>query len=291
MTSEHTYHAAAVTAVVLGLIVIGLSHTATALPVQASLLGKTLGIVLLGGGAYARLSGKQGRVLMRMVLLVLLPISAIGVLLVFLAFHFMPDTLGNQPDKLAPALMAGIAVSLGWIASPLTQELRRSDEREERRQDMIEASAIEIWQIADFAAKLNVADAVASVKHAFARQTKYEVFVLHRREFGTLKRLVEQIEILERHQIEAVTSFYALLTRLDYMEERMESEQFRRLPRPRRENAVEIYYRILATIPAEALDVLKTLERAEYAADLERVVTRKQKEFAPSSTMEGDANA
>lgn len=281
---------AATGSIAIGLLIGGLFHLSPALGQDAKLVGLLISAALFGGGVYVLSSGKQGLLLTRMVLLVLLPLACIGILLVIAALHFVPLNAAGTASRISPALLAGIAVSLGWIAGPLTQELRRSDEREERRRDMIEASANEIWLIAKFAANLNVETVLEEFRRSFARDNSYKVFVLFRREFSTLKRLVEQIEILRKDQIDPVMSFFQLIARLDQIEERMNSDEFHKLPRPRREAAVRLYYRIFATIPAESLIILKALDRPEYASKLEKLIAEKKTKFATQLTKAGNAN-
>ena len=260
---------------------------ATDLSAGGALLGTLFSVALASGGAYVASAGKQGIVLARMVLLVLVPLVVIGILLVVSALHFVPVDDTASGSKLTPALLAGIAVSLGWIAGPLTQELRRSDEQEERRRDMIEACANEVWLIAKFAANLNIEVVIQQMQRSFARDNSYRVFVLYQREFGTLRRLVEQIEILRKDQIDPVMSFFQLMSRLDQIEGKLNSEQFCTLPRPRRENAVVMYYRILETVPADSLRVLEALDRPEYAAKLKTHIDQKKTEFTPSAETRG----
>jgi hypothetical protein len=254
------------------------------------LIGVLIGTALSLGGVYVALSGRQGIVLTRMVLLVLVPLMVLGGLLSVLAVTFVSAEVGATGNKLTPALVAGIAVALGWIAAPLTQELRRSDEREERRRDMIEACAEEVWLIGKFAANLDIEEVIAGMQRAFALDNQYKVFVLYRREFSTLKRLVEQIEILTQQQIGPIMNYHQLLSRLDQIEEKMGGDAFSDLPRTRRENAVVLYYRLLATVPAESVTVLNALDRPQNARELQSIIDEKIKEFTPQTSSEGGVN-
>ena len=277
MTPDRDHTGTALICLILGLVGMGLLIGAPTLSDKQMLAGMLVFGALAGGGAFAAAAGSRVLALARMVLLVLIPLVGIGILLIITVVSFVPVAEGTT--NFIPALIAGIAVSLGWIAGPIAQELRRSDEREERRRDMVEASAQEIWLIAKFAANLDTDAAIQAIKKALARDNRYEVMVLYRREYRVLSRLVDQIEILRKEQIDPVMSLFQLLTRLDQIEDQMGSEAFKKLPRPRREAAVERYYRMMATLPKDSVETLRALDREDYAKQLEAYAERMQRDF------------
>ncbi|MBE9637829.1 hypothetical protein [Salipiger mangrovisoli] len=283
------YQGAAAVGVLLG--VAGLAFCATApWPEAMRVIGLLLSAAVTGCGAYLALAGARGLVFAKMVLLVLLPLAGIALLLIVAVVQFLPQA-GAGAEKITPAIIAGIAVSLGWIAGPLAQELRRNDEREERRRDMIEASANEIWLIAKFASNLDCKAAIQEISEAFEKDESYEVFVFFRRDYGTLKRLIEQIEILQKQQIGPMLGLYQRLNQLDQMEENMASDRFRLLSRVRREKAVKVYYRVLDGIPEEAVVALHALDRGEYASKVAALREERLARFAAARAAKAEQSA
>lgn len=218
--------------------------------------------------------------LMLRMMWVLLVLGTLGIALAASVAGMWPDGADIQ---LLAASIAAIAVGLGWLASPMMQELRRSEERDERRRDLLSACVREIASNARFAAHLDCKAAFEEVRAQFDKDEDYKVFVLFQRDFTTLRRLVAEIDLLRTSEIQPVLDAYQLMIRLEQIEVAMLGEAFANLPIERRQKAVEIYYNLLGVLPEESITVLEDLNEAGFAASVRETLDAQQLQRAGGS--------
>ena len=154
---------------------------------------------------------------------------------------------GLDPD-VTRALIAAVIVAAGWVVGYLTSEWRRVGNEQERRRDLIRAAISELELIIKHMKTADWDQAITDAEVNFAKSARYDVFVFYGHEYSTLKRLVDQVEVLSWAQIEPVMDLYQVLDRLDRMEAKMELESFRALPKQRREAALVRYLKLNALV-------------------------------------------
>lgn len=179
--------------------------------------------------------------------LALLPIG----LLVWVGVDRVMAWNDGQETAELRAIIAGAVVAAGWVAAFITGEMRRVDQEIERRGDIIRAVMSEIDLIVEFSRKADWAQSKEEAEANFFKDQRFVPFVIYKHQYGTLRRLVDQIEILEKNQIRPVLDAFQLLDRLDQIQERMQSETFAKLEWERRRS---IFLRYL-TLNEELTDV------------------------------------
>lgn len=205
-------------------------------------------MVLAGIGAvfaaYYLLFGLTRAAVLVRTLIVLVPvgIGAAGLVLAVLGWQ------GLDPD-VTRALIAAVVVAAGWVVTYMTGEWRRVSLDQERRRDLIRAAITELELIRDHGRRVNWEAAIAEVETAFARQARYDLHIFHGQQYRTLRRLVDQIEVLTWRQIRPVMDAFQALDRLSQMETQMQGDAFRSLPKPRRRDGAVRYLTLLQELP------------------------------------------
>ena len=97
------------------------------------------------------------------------------------------------------------------------------------------------------------------------------IFVMYAPQFSVLKRLIEQVEILHKDQIERVMALYQLLDRIEEIEERVDMEQFKSLPWQRRQKVVLRYIELQKKVPTAAEGAEAALKDAPFWGLLRRL--------------------
>jgi len=159
-------------------------------------------------GVYYLLLGlSMAAVLVRSVL-ALIPVGMFAGGLIY--FVLVSNALS---ERVSQALIAAVVVAAGWVVAYLTGEWRRVGAEHERRRDIIRAAITELELIADHGARADWDKAVESTRDQFRKNARHDVFIFYGHQYVTLKRLVEQIEILNWGQIRPVMDIYQALLR------------------------------------------------------------------------------
>ncbi|KIC43277.1 hypothetical protein RA27_08330 [Ruegeria sp. ANG-R] len=207
------------------------------------------------GCVYYLLAGMSLVTIFLRALLALLPVAALAALIVA---QITESTLFDDGET--RALIAAVAVAAGWVVTFVTAEMRQTNQEQERRRDMIRAVLAEIDLIVDWSRPINWDEAEQDMRQNFHNDPRYSVFVAYGHQFGALKRLTGQIEILRDDQIMPVTDFFQLLDRLETMETRMSEERFSALNWERRQATIIRYLKLqekVAPTGKKAADVLR----------------------------------
>jgi hypothetical protein len=169
---------------------------------------------------------------------------------------------GTDQDVIR-AIIAAVVVAAGWVVGFVSTEWRRVGQDQEKRRDMVKAALTEIELIVHHVQKQDWDALIEETRAAFFNDSRYHVFIYYGHQFGTTRRLIEQIEILDAGQIRSVMDFFQLLDRLERMEARIASDEFIKLPVARREAGIVRYLKMQRAIP-------KVGERAADALRIER---------------------
>lgn len=166
--------------------------------------------------------------------------------------------------RVAQGLIAAVVVAAGWIVGYMTSEWRRVSAEQERRRDVVRAAITELELIADHGRRADWDKVIADAQANFRKNARYDVFIFYGQQYITLKRLVDQIEVLRWGQIRSVMDIFQALDRLDRMETRMQSDAFAALPKTRREDALVRYLKIHGQIPGLAEGAVAALRDGPF---------------------------
>lgn len=206
-------------------------------PGQAMLRWGGLAVALLtatGCVYYLFEGGATLRVITRAVV-ALLPV-ALGVFLLTLVIH-----RGDDPPE-SRIMIAAVVVAGGWVVGLITQELRRVDEREEKRRDLIKALKAEINLIADINRKVDWKDAEEKARRDFASDANFVPFLVFLHDTDILRRVVDEIDLLDGDQIQDVYDFFHLMDKIRQVAVRLESDAYRDMNVERR---LDVFLRLL----------------------------------------------
>lgn len=169
--------------------------------------------------------------------------AIIALLPVGLIAFFLTSIISRGEDPTENRIMiAAVVVSGGWVVGLITQELRRFDERDEKRRDLIKALTAEIQAIIDLNRKFDWQDAVTKAKHDFAEDQDFLPFLVYLHETDVLRRVVNEIDLLHRDQIREVYAFFHLMDKIRQIAVRLDGETYRLLAAERR---LDVYTRLL----------------------------------------------
>lgn len=218
------------------------------------------------GTLYYLLSGLAVVAVFVRAALAFVPIAAIAGALIY--WLVGAAWLAEEEER---ALIAATVVAAGWVVAFVTGELRQVNQEQERRRDIIRATLAEIDLIVDWADPIDWAAAINDMKDNFYKNRNYQVFVFYGHQYGTLRRLTAQIEILSKPQILPVTELFQLLDRMERMEVRMGEEIFAKLPWQRRQQAVIRYLELQAKVPAAGRIAAEALRNRPFHGLLRRL--------------------
>ncbi|MEL6914235.1 MAG: hypothetical protein AAFP13_07015 [Pseudomonadota bacterium] len=196
-----------------------------------------LGVSLLAamGCVYYWLTGGGTVFVLSRAFVALVPVAVIAV------FLTLAVAQGEDPTE-NRILIAAIVVAGGWIVGFVTQELRRLDERLEKRRDLTKALRAEVQAIVELNRKFDWEEAIAEARKDFAGDEDFVPFLLYFHETDVLRRVVAEIDILRNEQIEEVYAFFHLMHKIRQIAERLEGKNYRELPARRRQT---VYIRLL----------------------------------------------
>ncbi len=218
------------------------------------------------GCVYFALAGMAIVTIFLRAMLALLPIGALAGAIIYGVVQ--ADFLETDETR---AVVAAIVVAAGWVVAFVTGELRQTNLEQERRRDVVRAALVEVQQIIAATSQTDWDRVEDNTKALFFDDHRYEIFVMYGSQYKVLKRLVEQIEILRKHQIERVMALFQLLDRLSEIETRFDMDGFRNLPWERRQDAVLRYINLQRKVPAAAIKAEDALKDAPFWGWLRRL--------------------
>lgn len=165
--------------------------------------------------------------------------------------------------RIVQALIAAVVVASGWVIAYLTAEWSRVGAEQERRRDIIRAAISELELIQKHSEIADWDKAIADATDQL-RDPDHRVFIYYGHQYATLRRLVDQIEVLEWEQITAVMEAFQALDRLDRMQERMDSDAFVALPVARRKEGLLRFLRLHAQISGLSQNAITALRNGPF---------------------------
>lgn len=169
----------------------------------------------------------------------IVPIGGVAIGLVVLIQPYFGDN-----EETFRIVAGAVVIASGWVVGFVTSELRRVDEREERRRDLTIALIAEIRVLVKLHSKPDWADMVAEAQAEFdaeiAAQDAGEdhpphlPFVSFIYKTTVLRRVIDEIEALDEDQIDDVYMFFDLIERIQQVAERLDTEGYKTLSPERR---------------------------------------------------------
>ncbi|MEM9394180.1 MAG: hypothetical protein AAGA38_10000 [Pseudomonadota bacterium] len=197
--------------------------------------GAGLALLVVMGCLYYWLSGAGTVFVISRAFIALLPV-------VFVAF-FLTLFIAQGPDPTENRIMiAAVVVAGGWVVGFITQELRRLDEREERRRDLTKALIAEVQAIVELNSAYDWENAIADAEINFTRDQDYVPFLVFLHETEVLRRVVNEVELLRRDQIRDVYAFFHLMDKIRQIAVRLDTATYGKLATVRRK---DIFIRLL----------------------------------------------
>jgi len=222
--------------------------------------------ILAAIGAYYALAGMAVLTIFLRAGLALVPIGGIAAAIMY----WVSGSDLIKPDEVR-ALIAATAVAAGWGVTFVTGEWRRVAQEQERRSDMIRAVISEVELILKHSQKPDWEQTIENLKTEYEKDRRYRAFIFYGHNYVTLRRLVEQIEVLDWPQIGAVINFFQLLDRLDRIQDRINSEEFHALPWERRQAGMVRYLTLQSQVAQEAERALAALRNGPFLGYLKRL--------------------
>ncbi len=227
------------------------------------------GVSLIAGTGllYYLMAGFAVLSVMGRTLLALLPIALLAGTIIATIL-----SLTDLSASVQRALIAATVVAAGWVVTFVTREWRAVSAERERRRDIIQATIVEVELISDHGQLADWEASIQAIKDAFYANRGYRVFIYYGHQFGTLRRLVSQIEILQKHQIRPVMDLFQILDRLERMEARISEPAYAELPWDRREAGVVRFLRLQSQVPELAQEAVKSLKDGPFFGWLPRAI-------------------
>ena len=162
------------------------------------------------------------RVALPMAVLLGLPLVALG-------------RLVQLEDRLWQALIAGLVIATGWLATAIFAETERAARKAERTRDFHKALFAEIRNTlsvyyGEGQAEQHARDLIARME----ADAEFVPFIPQEHHTRVYEALMKDVEILPRQTIDAVVAFYSQVAAITALAEDMRGAGFRRLPQDRR---------------------------------------------------------
>jgi hypothetical protein len=213
---------------------------------------------------YYAVSGPSVVMIFLRAVFALVPVGTVTGFLVLLVLQW--DWLTDSSRR---ALASAVVVAGGWVVAFIIGEWRRVTAERERRSDLAIAAIAEISIIERQAKAVDWNDVIDRVTREFKKRARYRAFITYGHEYSTLSRVMEQVEILEEHQIEAVVWLFQLLSRIDRMEEHIMGETFHSLPMVRRKEGLVRFLKLHAAVGDAAESANTALKNGRFQGYLE----------------------
>jgi hypothetical protein len=215
--------------------------------------------------AYVLVAGLPVGFVIWRAMLALIPVGALAGVLIVLV-----KRAGATEGDLGKALVAAIVVGAGWVAGFVTQELRRTDERDELREDLVTALEVEIAFMVKRGRKVDWTVEIARARENFRTDPAYQPYVHLRLQAVALTRILERIELLSRAQIESVTAYSHLIDEVRQLTDRIETRPYARLDAARREKVFVFWLDLQSRIAAAGEGALNDLRVKPYRGLIRR---------------------
>ena len=221
-------------------------------------VGLILSGSIFGVAIYVWVAGPIVAFVLWRAFLALVPVAAVSALLVYILLSIEAIDLDT---RILAGLIAAIVVAAGWIVGFVTQELRRNDERDELRGDLIEALQVEIAFMIARGEKVDWDREVERATTSFFKDGRYVPYVHLRLPADALSKIQENIELLDKDQIEAVSAYAHLVNETRQLTTRIADPSYARLDTERRKQVFVFWLGLQKRIPDAGENALKVLSK------------------------------
>ena len=218
------------------------------------------------------------RVALPMAILLGLPLVALGQLV-------------DLEDRLWQALIAGLVIATGWLATAIFAETERAARKAERTRDFHKALFAEVQN----ALSVLYGEGQAE-RHAEALVARMEAepdfvpFIPQENHSRVFEALLKDVEVLPRQTIDTVVAFYSHVSAIGTLAEDMRGQGFRRLPQDRRVALYRHYIEMRQRAFAVGQYLLKLIAAyAEGGPERAEAVARKSGAFRPRGVSSREA--
>ncbi|MGH1367591.1 MAG: hypothetical protein ACRBCL_03170 [Maritimibacter sp.] len=248
---------------------------------------------VLGGAALLALAGAwyayqpdgqvAGRVYIRFVLFVALPLLCLGALALAVIKGLFPDL----DERIWAALIAGGVIAGGWLTTAIFAQLDRAQDKAERLRDTHKALFAEIRHTLE--ALYGGGEAEEIVSDILARMEddpEFAPFVPREHHDRVYLDILNGINVLPRQTIDPIVAYYSLISGMQSFAEDMRGPRFQRLEQPRRIAMYRDYalMRVRAyELGTYALKLIEKYSESEAAADAFIAQSQARGATAPSS--------
>jgi hypothetical protein len=211
---------------------------------QLGLWGSRIVVIGLGAVAYAVAAGSQVSYVLWRALLALMPVSVLAIGVIFWVLPLL-----QLSEDFQKALVAGLVVAAGGLAGYVTQELRRLDSRNELRDDLLGALAVEVAYLVKRNSEIDWEAQKAAAQARFFKDRRYIPFVHLKLPVTALDKVLNNIELLSHAQIAPVVAYGHLVTEVGQMTETMRSDRYQELDAERREKVLLFWLDMQSRVP------------------------------------------
>lgn len=199
-------------------------------------------IALLGGVLWATLwlgeaAGPSRRVILSFLIRVFLPMAILlGVPLVVLG------QIVTLEERLWQALIAGLVIATGWLATAIFGEIERASRKAERTRDFHKALYAEVLNTREALWGKGLAEEQGqALLERMEHDPTFTPFIPREQHDRVFHAQLDQIDVLPRQTIDAVVAFYSQVSAIAALVEDMRGDRFQQLDQERRIAMVEDY--------------------------------------------------
>lgn len=203
-------------------------------------MGATATQFLVGGGIAALLLaaslwlGEDARATRRVILSFVFRVALPMAILLGLPLVALGQVVDLE-DRLWQALIAGLVIATGWLATAIFAETERAARKAERTRDFHKALFAEIQNAlsvfyGEGQAEQHARDLIARME----ADPDFVPFIPQEHHARVFEALMKDIEVLPRQTIDTVVAFYSHVSAIAALAADMRGQGFRRLPQDRR---------------------------------------------------------
>tara|TARA_R110000850_G_scaffold52179_2_gene126370 strand:- start:231 stop:1031 length:801 start_codon:yes stop_codon:yes gene_type:complete len=199
-------------------------------------------IAVLAGVLYAALylgrgAGPSRRVILSFLIRVFLPIA----ILLGLPLVLLGQVVALE-ERLWQALIAGLVIATGWLATAIFAEIERAARKAERTRDFHKALYAEVLNTREALwGKGQAEDQGQALLERMEHDPTFTPFIPREQHDRVFTAQLEHIDVLPRQTIDVVVAFYSQVAAIAALVEDMRGERFQQLDQPRRIAMVEDY--------------------------------------------------
>lgn len=203
-------------------------------------MGATVAQLLIGAGIAALLLlaslwlGEDARATRRVILSFLFRVALPMAILLGLPLVALGQVVDLE-DRLWQALIAGLVIATGWLATAIFAETERAARKAERTRDFHKALFAEIQNtLSVFYGEGQTDQHVDALIARMEADEDFVPFIPQEHHSRVFEALMKDIEVLPRQTIDTVVSFYSHVSAIAALAADMRGHGFRRLPQDRR---------------------------------------------------------